>query len=160
MHCKIHVESVERMMERNWPKGIKKTKQRVDIYTILANASKPLTASEIYDQLIEKCKDEKTTYAFSTVYRCLLTFENSGIVNKLVALTDQDAMYELRLEKHHHYAICLKCRERFPLRTCFLGDLKKMLPADMDDFEIVGHQLEIYGYCNKCCNNCEKKELI
>lgn len=148
MSCKIHAETIERQMERNWPAGIKKTKQRLDIYHILANASKPLTATEIYDKL--NSQKDGTGYAFSTVYRCLQTFESAGILTKSTAVTNEDAMYELRLEQHRHYAICLKCKERFPLRTCFLGDLKKMLPANMEDFNITGHQLEIYGYCPKC----------
>lgn len=148
MNCKIHPESVERQMERNWPEGIKKTKQRMDIYQVLASASKPLTAAEIYQKINEA--NEGKAYAFSTVYRCLQTFESAHILTKSVAVTDENAMYELRLEQHRHYAICLKCHERFPLRTCFLGDLTKMLPPGMDDFCITGHQLEIYGYCRKC----------
>ena len=54
MSCKIHAETVERQMERNWPEGIKKTKQRLDIYHILADAVKPLTATEIYEELSKK----------------------------------------------------------------------------------------------------------
>lgn len=148
MTCKIHAETVERQMERNWPEGIKKTKQRLDIYHILADATKPLTATEIFEAL-EKNEDT-AGYAFSTVYRCLQTFENAGILTKSTAVTSENAMYELRLLQHRHYAICLRCKERFPLRTCFLGDLKNMLPANMDGFQITGHQIEIYGYCQKC----------
>ena len=148
MSCKIHPETVERQMERNWPEGIKKTKQRLEIYHILADAIKPLTATEIFEEL--KNEDGSPRYAFSTVYRCLQTFENAGILTKSTAVTSENAMYELRLAQHRHYAICLKCKERFPLRTCFLGDLKNMLPANMDEFQITGHQLEIYGYCPKC----------
>ena len=112
--------------------------------------------SRVFEEIIESYlhshKDDNGNpkYAFSTVYRCLQTFEDAGILSRLSAVTSDNAMYELRLVQHRHYAICLKCKERFPLRTCFLGDLKNMLPADMEGFQITGHQLEIYGYCPKC----------
>ena len=32
MSCKIHAESYNEIIERNWPEGIKKTRQRVDIF--------------------------------------------------------------------------------------------------------------------------------
>ena len=148
MSCKIHPETIERQMERNWPVGVKKTKQRLEIYQILASASKPLTATEIYQMLSESHIGKP--YAFSTVYRCLQTFEEAGILSRSIAVTDENAMYELRMEKHRHYAICMRCHDRFPLRTCCLGDLHEMLPAGMDGFEITGHQIEIYGYCTAC----------
>ncbi|WP_051226866.1 Fur family transcriptional regulator [Butyrivibrio sp. MC2013] len=148
MKCKIHAETIERQMERNWPSGVKKTRQRTEIFQILAAAGKPLTATEIY-RLINESREGKP-YAFSTIYRCLQTFEAAGMLIRSIAVTDENAMYELRMEQHRHYAICLSCHERFPLRTCFLGDLRQMLPADMDGFEITGHQIEIYGYCPAC----------
>lgn len=144
---KMRSDSGSRELLRHWPEGVKKTRQRTEIYRILAEAEKPLTASEIYERYLEA---SGIRCAFSTIYRCLLTFENAGVLSKSQPLTEENALYELRLEHHHHYAICLGCHERFPLRTCFLGDLRKMLPEGLQGFEITGHQLEIYGWCSKC----------
>ena len=148
MSCKMHSESKAKQLERNWPEGIKKTKQRIAIYRILADANAPLSAAEIFQLLNER--KEQPPYAFSTVYRCLLAFETAGILSKSVLISEETAVYELRIGVHRHYAICLKCHRRFPLRACLLGDLRRMLGPDASGFEITGHQLEIYGYCNTC----------
>ena len=148
MSCKIHSESEIKQLERNWPEGIKKTKQRIAIYKILSDADAPLSAAEIFQLLNER--KEQLPYAFSTVYRCLLAFETAGILSKSVLISEETAVYELRIGVHRHYAICLTCHKRFPLRACLLGDMRRMLGPDTSGFEITGHQLEIYGYCSTC----------
>ena len=150
MSCKIHAETIERLMERNWPKELKKTKQRINIYQSLAKAHKPMTASEIYMDVNENISGKP--YAFSTIYRVLQTFIEYGMVSKSIAITDENSMYDLCLKNHRHYAVCLSCHERFPLKTCLLGDLSQMLPLDLQDFEITSHQIELYGYCHNCQN--------
>ena len=42
MTCKIHSHSFDEVIEKNWPEGVKKTKQRIDIYKILYLADEPL----------------------------------------------------------------------------------------------------------------------
>ena len=148
MSCKMHPESTDKQMERNWPEGIKKTKQRIAIYRILAGSETPLSAAEIYQMLNQD--SEKPLYAFSTVYRCLQTFDDAGILAKSVLISEETAVYELRTGTHRHYAICMKCHKKVPLRSCMLGDLRKMLSKEAEGFEITGHQLEIYGYCSSC----------
>ncbi len=147
MEKKILPSSFDEIIERHWPQGVKKTRQRVDIYRVLYSAKEPLSAAEIFTTLNNSAS---TPYAFSTVYRNLLAFEKAGILVKNVLSTEDNALYELKNETHRHYAVCLKCHKKIPISTCpvhhIAGDLQKTLPG----FQVTGHQLEIYGYCQGC----------
>ncbi|MBQ7431496.1 MAG: transcriptional repressor [Butyrivibrio sp.] len=135
-------------IDRNWPEGVKKTRQRIEIYKILSSSEIPVSAADIFKKLT--IDNPKENYAFSTVYRSLLAFENAGVVSKTVFSTDDNALYELKTGKHRHYAVCLKCHTKFALKGCPILDTRRMLGSEMSDFMITGHQLEIYGYCGAC----------
>ena len=148
MTCKIHSHSFDEAIEKNWPEGVKKTKQRIDIYKVLYLADEPLSAAQIYSALNEKASKEM--YAFSTVYRNLLAFEKAGMIEKSVLTTEDNAVYELKKQTHRHYAVCLNCHEKFTISTCPLHEISKDLETTLPGFEVTGHHLEIYGYCSKC----------
>ena len=63
--------------EIHFPKDIKKTKQRVDIFRVLSAASRPMSAAEIYQCLIKKT--DGTNFAISTVYRVRKPAAMNGI---------------------------------------------------------------------------------
>ena len=129
-----------------FPSDIKKTKQREEIFRILSEASKPLSAVEIYHRLIKTM--ENANFAISTVYRALMAFEEKGYVTKST-LTGQDmSYYEWSQGQHKHYAVCLKCHKLIPLKSCPFEHAR--LDTYEDDFTITGHKLELYGYCRKC----------
>jgi len=138
----------EASLEKKWPEGIKKTRQRLEIFKILNDSEVPLSASDIFKKITIDNPNEN--YAFSTVYRSLQAFENADMVTKTILSTDDNALYELKTHKHRHYAICLKCHKKFPLKGCPIIDVRHMLGNDLSDFEITGHQIEIYGYCGEC----------
>ncbi len=148
MNCKIHASSFDEIIEKNWPEGFKKTRQRIDIYKILYFAKEPLSAAEIFRELNNF--EPKEPYAFSTVYRNLFAFEKAGIVVKSVLTTEDNAVYELKNESHKHYAVCLSCHEKFPINTCPVHEISHDLENTLPGFVITGHHIEIYGYCNQC----------
>ena len=148
MSNKIHACSFDEVIEKNWPEGVKKTRQRVDVYKGLYEAKAPLSAAEIVAALNKDAAKEM--YAFSTVYRNLLAFEKAGIVVKNVLSTEDNALYELKQGTHKHYAVCLMCHAKIPIKTCPLHEISHDLEKSIPDFEVTGHQLEIYGYCKEC----------
>ncbi|RKM58882.1 transcriptional repressor [Butyrivibrio sp. CB08] len=148
MNSKIHASSFDEVIDKFFPESIKKTRQRVDILKVLCSASQPLSAAEIFDILGKS--DEKEKYAFSTVYRNLLAFEKAGVVIKTVLSTEDNAVYELKRETHKHYAVCLNCHTKIPIKACPLHDIAGDIKESIPDFQVTGHQLEIYGYCTKC----------
>lgn len=148
MNCKIHHEHYDEIIEKFWPEGFKKTKQRIDIFKILHASETPLSAAEIYNQLLADTSKEQ--YAFSTIYRTLLAFEKAGIVAKSVLSAEDNAIYELSLGTHKHYAICLSCHKKFPIKACPMHIISEEVSQTLPDFRITGHQLEVYGYCRDC----------
>lgn len=127
--------------------GLKKTKQREEVFQILALAKEPLSAQEIYQRLLTHAGGG-SAYAISTVYRILAAFEEKNLVSKSTLPGAENAVYELN-RGHRHYALCLGCHKLIPLEHCPFE--QRMLP-DMcnSDFTVTGHRLELYGYCKDC----------
>lgn len=149
MALKISPETYVNQIDNSWPDGVKKTRQRVEIYNILSTAKEPLSAAEIFARVLENNKE--AGYAFSTVYRSLLAFEKAGMVTKSVLVSEDTAVYELNSGKIKHYAVCLKCHKKISLKGCPLSNLRPVLSTEgLEDFMVTGHQIEIYGYCKNC----------
>lgn len=140
-----------------YPAGIKWTKQRKRVYRILSEAVEPLSAAQIYARLTPQ---EQEQYAISTVYRILAAFEENKLVEKTVWMGESVVMYELRRDGHTHYAVCLDCHRRIPLEHCPLHMSHKNTERETEDFQVISHKIELYGYCRKCSKNHEIKSAI
>lgn len=135
-----------------YPKGIKWTKQRKDVYMVLWEATEPLSAVQIYNRM--DTSEEAGMYAVSTIYRILAAFEEKGLVSKTTWMGDGTVVYELNRGEHTHYAVCLECHKRIALPHCPFAHVH--LEHETEDFTITGHKLELYGYCKDCKNMQEK----
>ena len=129
---------------RSWPAGIKRTRQREGVLSVLEGSEKPLSAIEICARM-EKSGD---TAWLSTVYRILELFVKKGVVIKASVMNNDMAVYELNCSKHRHYAVCINCRKLITMDNC---PMEKFVPKlQDDDFHVMGHHLEVYGYCRDC----------
>ena len=126
-------------------RGIKNTKQRNIIYDILKETSLPLTAEQVYVNLLDIDK----TMNFSTIYRILETFVSKGLVVKSNMTNDNKTMYELSRIDHRHYLTCIKCKKIITIDSCPLEKLERDL-AEATGFSISGHKLEVLGNCPDC----------
>lgn len=135
--------------EIEYPQGIKWTKQRKNVYTVLQGAEEPLSAVQIY-RLAEKLA-EGEDYALSTIYRILAFFEEKEMVSKNTWMGDGTIVYELNRGGHTHYAVCLECHKRIALQSCPFAHMH--LDQNTGDFTVTGHKLELYGYCKDCKKN-------
>ena len=133
-------------IENIWPEGIKKTKQREDVFRVLIEAKEPLSAIEIYNRIQQQ--NGQINYAISTIYRSLAVFEEKGLVEKSTLMGEDTAVYEWHHGDHKHYAICLNCHKLVPLAKCPFEHVK--LDTSDENFMVTSHKLEIYGYCRKC----------
>ena len=127
-----------------WPAGIKKTKQRKSVYSILERASLPISAPEIYNQV----QNEDSSIWLSTVYRVLDYFVSEGLAVKTTVLDSSMAYYELNSNKHKHYAVCVNCRKVIELVNCPMEKFEPQIAEN--DFRVLGHKVEMYGYCKDC----------
>lgn len=133
-----------------WPSGIKKTRQRACVYSILQQADIPLSAAEIYRQIAQ----EGSEISLSTVYRILEFFEKENLAATATLPDNATIMYTLSQNQHKHYAVCMNCHKVIELENCPLEHFVPQLSEDK--FHVTGHRLELYGYCK----DCEKKKNL
>jgi len=125
--------------------GMKLTKQRMLVLTILRELNTPASAEDIYLLAIKL----QPTLNLSTIYRILELFCSKNIAIKNVLLETQKAVYEINTHTHKHYMTCVKCQAMIPLENCPCSLIEKAV-AQNSDFEILDHRLEILGYCSHC----------
>ncbi|MDK2820814.1 MAG: Fur family transcriptional regulator, zinc uptake regulator [Clostridia bacterium] len=124
-------------------KGYKITRQRKIILDTFARLKKRwITAQELYEIVIEK----NPKINFSTVYR------NLDILTRISILCKIDKgqgvyYYSLNNKDHHHHLICKLCGKTKSIHFC---PLEYIDTENFQDFTIVEHKLEIYGYCKEC----------
>lgn len=130
------------MILTNWPEGIKRTKQREAIWSVLTDATKPITAIDIAEAI-----SDGITW-MSTIYRTLEMLETKGIITRTTIMGSDMAYYEITPHTHRHYAVCTKCGDMVPLHTCPVVEM----PQELTDagFTVTEHHLEIAGICQKC----------
>lgn len=127
-----------------WPAGLKRTQSREWVLSVLEKAQKPMSAQEICAQI------EQSGHSawLSTVYRVLELFVKKGMVVKVAILGNETALYELNRFEHKHYAVCLACHKIIAMDNC---PMERFSPSIQDaGFRVLGHNLEVYGYCNEC----------
>lgn len=127
-----------------FPLGMKKTKQRECVLAVLEKANAPLSAMEI----CSLARGGDCQIWLSTVYRVLELFVKENIAVKTALPDGETAVYELSRNRHRHYAVCLGCRKVMEMEHC---PLEKFEPEFNDgEFRVLGHKLEMYGYCKDC----------
>lgn len=136
------------MIQSNYPSDIKWTKQRKVVYEILEESKEPISVQEIYNRFLQK--EAKEICAISTIYRVLATFEEKEIVTKSNIMGIDTALYSLKDGEHQHYAICVNCHKKIPLKECPFEHLSN--PIEHGEFVVTGHRVELYGYCKECKN--------
>ncbi len=122
--------------------GIKSTKGRKLILNIVENAKEPITAEDIYKQII----DEKIN--LSTVYRTLSSLHELHIINKEID-KDGRALYMIVKNDHKHVLICTKCGMKIYLKECPYTEINKQI-EETTGFKIEDHNIELYGLCSTC----------
>ena len=136
------------LLKRNWPDGLKRTRQRERVLEVLAAAEAPLGALDI----ALKIENEGGGAWLSTVYRALESFAEHHMVVKIAVTGSDVALFELSRAGHRHYAVCVDCHRIIPMSGCPVGHFQPELTED--GFTVTGHNLEVFGHCK----NCRKKE--
>jgi len=139
------------MDNSSWPKEIKRTKTREAILHVLKNASEPMSALQIASKISKNSDDVWP----STIYRSLEAFVEGGLVRKITLAENESCFYELETHEHSHYAICLGCHKIIKVTNC---PFDSYVPEIEDkSFVVMGHKMEIYGYCSECLDKMNSK---
>lgn len=137
---------VEQIHARLEEKGYRLTPQRRAVLeTFLTNPNRHLSADDVYS-LVKATNPE---IGVATVYRTLELFRELHIIS------EQDfgqgmSRYECASDdSHHHHIICLSCGRVWEFSSATLEKVERQLAKD-HDFEVAGHNLQLYGYCKDC----------
>ena len=121
--------------------GLKVTRPRVLILSLLMEEHGPFNADEIYKKLPSDSCDQ------ATVFRALKQFVQKKLILSL-AIDDSCTHYEYNCDTHHHHVVCRKCSKIETLKRCNISDLydeaRGLGHIDLD------HRLEIFGICKLC----------
>ena len=121
--------------------GIRATKARTAIASLLERCTRPLSADEIYAKVAH-------TVDRATVYRTLAALEEAGCVSRF---TFQNCnVYELKTT-HSHYLICRNCKDVERISVCTLSGLEQTSLKSSKRFASVDHHtLQLSGICREC----------
>jgi Fe2+ or Zn2+ uptake regulation protein len=119
----------------------RKTWQRGAVLAAVGAAPCHLTAEDVYRRL----RRGSRSIGLATVYRALDAFVREGLIEP-AHVGDGKVRYGLAA-RHHDHLVCLGCGAWQPLDRCPVPPPSR---PGVAGFEIVGHHLEMFGYCDKC----------
>lgn len=123
--------------------GLKCTRQREQILSLLMDGNVHLTAEQIYFAL--KTKGE--SFGLATVYRTLTALEQGGILAK-TEINGRQSFYFAE-GGHRHQLLCTKCGKIILLPHCPAENFLISIEKDYG-FTVTGHSFEIFGLCPEC----------
>jgi len=125
--------------------GLKNTKHRIKLLEILDSSSQPISADEIYAKI--RVYDDRIS--LSTVYRSLEALAKNDLVNKVMFENDTRTSFEINRLVHHHFLICTDCNKIITVDDCPIHEYEEEV-SHSRGFYVIGHKLELYGYCSHC----------
>lgn len=125
--------------------GLKCTPARVQVLQLLLTQQEVLSADEVFEKLLQA----GAKLNFSTVYRILESFTEKKLTEKVLLPQSRKYGFLVYTLSHTHHLICLGCHKVVNIEGCPLHGFEEDL-AQKSHFQIVGHYLELYGYCEEC----------
>jgi len=124
--------------------GLRATNQRALVLDIVRLEKSHLDADEIY----RRAREKQPQISLSTVYRALRSFKKQGLVEE-IHFDEEHHHYEAKPATEHHHLVCLGCGKIIEFRLPLSQYVKGNVP-EASDFEIVGTEVRMTGYCSKC----------
>jgi len=126
--------------------GRRMTRTRQAVLSLLEQTQKPLSASEIFDQLHQ----QQVSIDLVTIYRTVNVLKELGLIVQLDLHQEGQLRYELKKgRKHHHHIRCQICGHIVDLLLCPLKKITKLI-EQRTKFVVDDHTLEFAGLCPKC----------
>ena len=127
--------------------GMRVTNQRSLIIEIIRQGRGHLDADEIY----RRAREKESRISLSTVYRTLQMFKKLGLVEEL-HFNEAHHHYEIKPSTEHHHLLCLGCGKVIEFQKPLSRYISKNV-AEAKDFDIIGTEVRMTGYCAKCRQN-------
>ncbi|WP_061321437.1 Fur family transcriptional regulator [Clostridium botulinum] len=139
----------EELLKKN---NLKLTKGRINILSILIEATYSLDVESIF----KKLKEKNVNLDLSTIYRTLEVFENKDLIEKF-DLGNSKYNFRFKRKKHTHTIQCKVCHKEVQIE-CPLFHLDEIVNKETG-FSNIDHHLKIEGVCETCVKyNCIKEK--
>jgi Fur family ferric uptake transcriptional regulator len=125
-------------------KGVRPTRQRLEVLEELSRESDDLTAQDLWRRL----RGRKSPIGLATVYRTLSLLSENGVIDTL-SHHGSEQCYRLCGDHHHHHLLCSSCHRVVEVEQCDLGGWLDEV-ASRYGFVATDHQIEITGLCAGC----------
>ena len=124
--------------------GVRSTRQRAAIESLLADVSDFRSAQQVHALLRER----GDRVGLTTVYRALQLMADAGEVDVLRS-AEGEATFRRCSERHHHHLVCRDCGKAVEVDGPAVERWTQRL-ADQHGFVDVTHTVEIFGTCADC----------
>lgn len=124
--------------------GVRSTRQRAAVATVLDSLEEFRTAQEIHAQL----RAAGEAVGLTTVYRTLQAMADSEEVDVL-RTADGETAYRRCSKGHHHHLVCRQCGRTVEVEGPAVERWADKVAAE-HGFTDVSHTLEIFGLCGQC----------
>src|SRR5215470_10383688 len=140
-------ETPGRLQTELMSRGLRMTRQRRTILSLVETAKQHLDAS----QLLRRARKFDPRIDKVTVYRTLSLLKRHGLVDELdlMHLEGEKHFYERRPQRDHMHMACLRCGKIMEFESDLFDRLKGQIQRDCH-FHIVVTRLECGGYCSNC----------
>lgn len=127
--------------------GLKNSKQREEIISVLYKSGTHLSPEEIATEI--RIKDKTTS--ISSVYRILSFLEKENFISALEA-DKSGRRYEIAAKEHHDHIICLNCGDIIEFVDPEI-EQRQIFVAEKYKSKLISHNMKLYVICEKCQKN-------
>jgi len=131
-------------MPRDAPAGVRPTRQRTAVSSVLAELTDFRSAQDIHDVLRRRGE----AVGLTTVYRTLQVLADAGEVDVL-RTDDGESVYRQCSAGHHHHLVCRTCGRTVEVAGPAVERWAEKVAAE-HGFTDVRHTLEVFGTCADC----------
>jgi len=140
-------EAPGRLQAELTSRGIRLTRQRRQILSVVETAKQHLDAS----QILRHARRLDPNIDRVTVYRTLNLLKRHGLIDELdlMHMQGEKHFYERRPQRDHVHMACLRCGRIMEFESALFDRLKGQIQRECQ-FHIVVSRLEVGGYCSQC----------
>lgn len=124
--------------------GLRRTRQRAAISTLLGEIDDFRTAQQIHDLL----RGREEAVGLTTVYRTLQAMAEAGEVD-VIRVDSEQLFRRCRTLSHHHHLVCRNCGHTVEIVGSAVEQWARTT-AEEHGFRDVDHEIEIFGLCGRC----------
>src|SRR5438552_7985905 len=137
-------------------RGLRMTRQRRTILSVVETAKQHLDAS----QILRHARKVDPQIDRVTVYRTLGLLKRHGLIDELdlMHMQGEKHYYERRPQRDHIHMACLRCGKIAEFESDLFDRLKGQIQRECR-FHIVVSRLEVGGYCAHCRTSAAARDL-